>query len=176
MAQKKRTVNKRKKTKKTLQNLQKWLLNFAIACLAIIIVSFMLSSTKRISSNDEKIDLSNQTVVNKMPIYQDITIEVLNGCGIPGMAGRYTNFLREKGFDVIYYGNADEMNHLETFVIAGDTTAKKLTPLLTTMNINRSRIKYLEGMDSFTTFKIILGKDCDDITVYQQIKKMENQF
>lgn len=35
-----------------------------------------------------------------------IRVEVLNGAGISGLAGRVTDRLRAAGFDVVYYGNA----------------------------------------------------------------------
>jgi hypothetical protein len=40
--------------------------------------------------------------------YRKIKIEVLNGCGIQDLARVTTDYLREKGFDVINYANAAE--------------------------------------------------------------------
>jgi hypothetical protein len=34
-----------------------------------------------------------------------IKVEVLNGSGVPGVAGRATELLRNRGFDVVYFGN-----------------------------------------------------------------------
>lgn len=173
-----RKTNKQDKSQVKAKNydFQKWLLNFAIVCLAIIIFGFMLSSTKRFSNNSKKIELSRQTEVSEVPKYAHICIEVLNGCGIPGMAGKYTDYLRKKGFDVIYTGNADKMNYPETFVFANDTSEAKLNPLLTAMNFQKDRIEYNSAMDSHINYRIILGKDCNRITVFETIKKMENSF
>lgn len=46
-----------------------------------------------------------------------IRVEVRNGSGIPGAAGRMTAFLREAGFDVVDFGNADGFDHDRTTVI-----------------------------------------------------------
>lgn len=46
-----------------------------------------------------------------------IRVEVRNGSGIVGAAGRMTEFLREQGFDVVDFGNADRFDHQRTFVI-----------------------------------------------------------
>jgi hypothetical protein len=46
-----------------------------------------------------------------------IRVEVRNGSGIEGAAGRMTEFLREQGFDVVDFGNADRFDHARTFVI-----------------------------------------------------------
>ena len=37
-----------------------------------------------------------------------VRVEVLNGGGVAGVAGRATDVLRELGFDVVFYGNAQE--------------------------------------------------------------------
>jgi hypothetical protein len=164
------------KQKSKIYEIQKWLLNFAIVCLAIIIFSFMLSSTKRFSSNSNKIDLSRKAVVNEIPRHADICLEVLNGSGITGIAGKYTDFLRKKGFDVIYTGNADKMDYPETFVFTNDTSDAKMSPLLGSLEFTKSRIEYNRSLDSHITFRIILGKDCERLAVFESIKKMENNF
>ena len=166
----------KQKSKEKIYDIQKWLLNFVIVCLAVVIFSFMLSSTKRFSSNHGKVDISHSTVVTSIPKHADICIEVLNGSGITGMAGKYTNYLREKGFDVIYTGNAKKMDYPETFVFANDTSASKLTPLLSSLKLTKKRIEYDPSLDSHITFKIILGKDCNHLAVFESIKKMENNF
>jgi len=40
--------------------------------------------------------------------YRKIKIEILNGCGVQDLARVTTDYLREKGFDVINYANAAE--------------------------------------------------------------------
>lgn len=37
-----------------------------------------------------------------------IRVEVLNGGGVAGVAGEATEVLRDLGFDVVYFGNADD--------------------------------------------------------------------
>ena len=46
-----------------------------------------------------------------------IRIQVLNGCGVRGMARRIANCLRSKGFDVRETGNADRYDYTESQVI-----------------------------------------------------------
>lgn len=47
-----------------------------------------------------------------------IRVEVLNGGGVPGMAARVRDGLRDRGFDVVYYGNAASFDHDVTRVLA----------------------------------------------------------
>ena len=49
--------------------------------------------------------------------FQDIRIEILNGCGKDGIATQLGTKLREQGFDVMTLGNADSYAFSETIVI-----------------------------------------------------------
>lgn len=46
-----------------------------------------------------------------------IRIEVLNGSGEAGAAGRMTDFLRSRGFDVVDFGNHDRFDQERTVVV-----------------------------------------------------------
>lgn len=46
-----------------------------------------------------------------------IRVDVRNGSGLEGAAIRMTEFIREQGFDVVDFGNADRFDHARTFVI-----------------------------------------------------------
>lgn len=50
-----------------------------------------------------------------------IRIEVLNGSGLSGAARAAANRLRDRGFDVVYIGNAPNFNYEQTEVIARTT-------------------------------------------------------
>jgi hypothetical protein len=47
-----------------------------------------------------------------------VRVEVLNGGGRANMARRATDQLREQGFDVVYYGNADDFDRDSSVVLA----------------------------------------------------------
>ena len=47
-----------------------------------------------------------------------IRIQVLNGCGAPGIANRLRGILRDRGFDVLTVGNAKAQNFKKSAVIA----------------------------------------------------------
>ena len=46
-----------------------------------------------------------------------VTVEVLNGGGVPGIAGVVRDLLREEGFDVVYVGNAASFDEANSVVI-----------------------------------------------------------
>ncbi len=46
-----------------------------------------------------------------------VTVEILNGGGVRGQAGRATEIARDRGFDVVYFGNADSFDHVRSEVL-----------------------------------------------------------
>lgn len=58
------------------------------------------------------------------PARERIRIEVRNGSGIPGAAGRMTEFLRAAGFDVVDFGNAERFDIERTQVLDGGRPAQ----------------------------------------------------
>jgi hypothetical protein len=46
-----------------------------------------------------------------------VTVEVLNGGGVPGIAGKVRDLLRDEGFDVVYFGNASSFDETNSVVI-----------------------------------------------------------
>ena len=52
--------------------------------------------------------------------FRDIKVEVLNGIGIDGIAARTTEYLREKGFDVVKTGDAGRTDYI--FSVVKDRT------------------------------------------------------
>lgn len=46
-----------------------------------------------------------------------VRVEVLNGAGEPGWAREATGWLRDRGFDVVDYGNADSFEHDTSVVL-----------------------------------------------------------
>jgi len=51
-----------------------------------------------------------------------IRVEVLNAAGVRGVAGEVRDYLRERGFDVVHFGNAPEFSEAPTLVL--DRTGK----------------------------------------------------
>ncbi len=56
------------------------------------------------------------TAAGSAPIGR-VRVEVLNAAGTEGLARRATEFLRERGFDVVYFGNAEQFDMDSTLVL-----------------------------------------------------------
>jgi len=167
----KRSTYKRKK-KNNVQNpdIQKWFLNLAIFSLSVVIVGFIFSMGKRLVQNPDKVVLSqvNEVIPDSVP-YQGIVIEVLNGCGTPGLAQKFTNYLRSEGFDVIYTGNADHLNYSNTLLIERDDNSDKTKEVNEVLTLNPERINVNHDPSLHVDLTLILGKDYNRLPVYDRV-------
>ena len=76
-------------------------------------------------------------------IERNLTVEVLNGTAINGLAGRTAEMLRNFGFDIISIGNADRNNYENTTIVQrtpDDTLVKSFTDVIRCDNIIREII------------------------------------
>ena len=104
------------------------LINSGIAIMSLLVVAFIFSFSNRQSqtgvpiqivkfpSTDKAHELSAIQIYNDNPL-MDIEIEILNGCGEPGLAAKFSNLLREKRVDVVRSENADHFEYVSTVLI-----------------------------------------------------------
>ena len=57
-----------------------------------------------------------EEIITPAEIPNPIKVEVLNGCGVAGIASRTADFLRKKGFDVRDFKNAERSNYTHTVI------------------------------------------------------------
>jgi len=80
-----------------------------------------------------------------------LTVEVLNGTAVNGLAGRTAEMLRSFGYDVISIGNADRSNYEETAVIyrfADEKMVKDFADVIRCNNIQQEYNQYEEDDQS----------------------------
>ena len=76
-------------------------------------------------------------------IERSLTVEVLNGTAVNGLAGRTAEMLRSFGYDVISIKNADRVNYESTVVIqhsGDDNMVNTFADLIRCKNIRREKI------------------------------------
>ncbi|NWF88995.1 MAG: LytR C-terminal domain-containing protein [Ignavibacteriaceae bacterium] len=88
-----------------------------------------------------------------------IQIEVMNGCGVDGVAAKFTSYLRERNFDVVQVGNYISNNIDETMIIdriGNRANAEKLADVL---GIDKRNIIQQLNKDYFLDATLVIGKD-----------------
>lgn len=97
-------------------------------------------------------------------------IQILNGCGKSGAAEQFRNYLTDRGFDIIEFGNAGSWNYAHTLVIArtaNEPVARDLARVLETDNLI-----HLSDPLALVDATVIIGKDYEELSKRWQKAKL----
>jgi len=86
-------------------------------------------------------------------------IEVLNGCGVPLLAARYTDFLRARGYDVVKTDNYESHNVEHSVVIDRMGNKAAGLKLAKDLGIGEPQVLQEENAVYLIDATVILGKD-----------------
>jgi len=91
-------------------------------------------------------------------------LDVLNGCGVTGVADRFTDYLRARDFDVVEIGNYKVNGNInynidETFVI--DRIGNKANAIKVAEILGIEKVKVIQQLndDYFLDVSLVIGKD-----------------
>ncbi len=101
-----------------------------------------------------------------------LQIEVLNGCGVNGLAARFTDFLRQAGFDVIKTDNYESHNVDKTLIIDRRGNVKNALKIADALGLDRQRVLQEINAAYQIDATVILGRDFRTLGAW---KNMENQ-
>ena len=169
MSLKKRHI--RRKSKKN--NLKRLISNLIIGILAVLVIGFLTSGINQVFFNSgidaDYPDLS--TLITKTKYEKKtghkIQVEIWNGCGIPNLARMYTDFLRDKGLDVLDSKNADHFNYLETKILHHRGDINRALVLADILKIDKSNIIDDKNENLFYDLTLIIGKNYPDLLSYR---------
>ena len=177
----KNTTRRKSKKSKKVQLLSGS--NLSILLLGITSILFLGSIINRhIKGGMEIPDFSvNVPSPLSMPNYdtselKNIEAEVLNGCGISGIAQQFTDYLRKNYVDVIRTENADNFNYEETIVILRRGDVEKVKEIARILAISPSdSIRVIVDTDEslLTDVTIIIGSDYLDIEPIQRFLRTQ---
>ncbi len=137
-------------------------LNAAIGFLSILLIVLLVALSTRIIYPR----IFNQRVEAKSQLISEIIqIEVLNGCGIAGIANAYTGVLRSNGFDVVETGNFDHFNLEETIVISRSGVLDNAKRVASALGVKEINVIREESPDYFLDVTVVIGHD------YEQLNK-----
>lgn len=172
---KKRPSYRRSKRKQV--DLQKWFLNLAIFSIAVVIVGFIFSMGKRLTNPGEKLTLSQVNMISpdERPMPYTV-IEVLNGTGVSGLGQKFTNYLRQNGYDVISTGNADNSNYDNTLLIARTADVTKLQEVNSAILLDPDKLFQKIDSSLQVDLTLIIGKDYQRLPVYTKILAIRESF
>jgi hypothetical protein len=92
-----------------------------------------------------------------------VIVEVLNGCGLPGIAEQVAEFLRGRGFDVMFISNADDFGYVNTLVVDRSGDSSKALAVARAMGV----VPVISQVSSatFADATVIIGSDIETLSL-----------
>jgi len=175
------THSGRKNAKKRSQTNASWPINIVIGLLVVVILGFGYSSIRRLQTNETAVNLSSKQQIKtseaaspreiyEQKPYTDIWVEVLNGNGVSGVAGNYTEYLRAQGFDVQRTDNADHFSYERTRILDRSDSHRKAIAVARALEIDTNRVEIAIDQSLQLDVTVILGKDYKSLPVYEEVR------
>lgn len=137
-------------------------LNSIIGFLGVLLVALLFALFSRILYPRIVADRSQE---DPALISQVIQLEVLNGCGITGIATRFTDKLREYGFDVVETGNYDHFDVSNTFVISRSGQMENAYRVADALGISRKQVLREQAPEFYLDVTLIIGSDYESLNL-----------
>ena len=141
------------------------LLNVSILILILINAILAYSVVKTISFNDAEDSLLVDSTKAR------IQVEVLNGCGVIGVAEKLTDYLRTNNIDVVNLGNYRSFEIENSIIIGRNEKIRNAEIVAAIVGLDEQNIIQQINPDYLLDVTFILGKDYRDLI---PLKKRQN--
>ena len=155
------------------------LINAGIAVLSLLLVAFIFSFSGRQTQTGAPIEVKfpsiSDTPMLATEIYDanpilDVEIEILNGCGEPGLAAKFSTLLRQNRVDVVRSENADHFEYDNTILIQRNENVSGMLLVAKALGFNADNPEQVitsidPNLDVDLT--LIIGKDFKSIDSIQ---------
>ena len=141
------------------------LLNVSILILIVINAILAYSVVKTISFNDTEDYLLVDSTKAR------IQVEVLNGCGVSGVAEKLTDYLRTNNIDVVNLGNYRSFEIENSIIIGRNEKIYNAEKVAAIVGLDEQNIIQQINPDYLLDVTFILGKDYRDLI---PLKKRQN--
>ncbi|MCE2440115.1 MAG: LytR C-terminal domain-containing protein [Candidatus Latescibacteria bacterium] len=109
---------------------------------------------------------AEHSAISKLDSMRTIRIEVLNGCGVAGIAEKAGRYLREAGFDVMTWKNADSFNYPETIVIDRTGNIENARSVASAMGLQTHIQQIVHDPYRIEQVAVIIGRDYDRLGIF----------
>jgi len=98
-----------------------------------------------------------------------IEVEVLNGCGIPGMADEFATYLRHRGYDVVRFTNAQRYDYPRTLVVNRGNDFNQANLVAQTLGVEPNAVENMPDPSLQLDVTVVLGQDYSTLTSYREM-------
>jgi|TARA_Y100000294_G_scaffold128963_1_gene120656 hypothetical protein len=160
-------------------------LNSLIFILTVFIGVFIYSFSTKQMHNGKSFEITFPPTSNPPPlstIYEnnpidESQVEVLNGCGIQGIAGKFSRYLRDNNIDVLNSDDADHYNYTHTLIISRTGDIQILDKVSSLLGFDlKDKNHILNKPDSGSEFDltVIIGSDYTSIKPVMEFWQNQN--
>jgi len=171
----KKTKLRKKKNEDTVKFLKSaavTLLIWGLVIVNLFLIASFVSKFWRAPGGNETTITTHKNGSPELPVTPRIKVEVLNGCGVPGVAKQITNFLRDKGFDVVKTDNYESFNIRETTVIDRASLDKvNAIEVAKALGVNLEKgVAPFLSQDLLLEVSVIIGHDYQYLNAFKETK------
>jgi hypothetical protein len=99
-----------------------------------------------------------------------LQVEVLNGCGVDGVADKFTRYLREKNLDVVKTDNYESYNLLRTVIIDRQGNMENAVRIAEILGLGEDRILQEIHEEYLNDATILIGKDFRQLSAWKEME------
>lgn len=141
-----------------------FLLQAAIGFLSVLLIVLLFALALRVIY--PRIE-SERSIDDPVLISDIIQLEVLNGCGVPGIANLFTSTLREYGFDVVETGNFDNYDMTESIILSRNGNMENARKVAQALGIPSERILIEQSPEFYLDATLVIGSDYQSLNINQ---------
>jgi hypothetical protein len=124
-----------------------------------IILSILITFLGYTLLNKLNVFEQNSEIDNLVKHKQNMQIEVLNGCGVDGVADMFTDSLRKKNIDVVNTGNYRSYNIDNSIVIDRTGNIINAEYVAEVIGVDNKQVIQQKNKNYFLDVTLIIGKD-----------------
>jgi hypothetical protein len=155
------------RTKKSTESgqLSSWIVNGALALVAIAVLVLGYGLAMRFLSPSDPLREQNPGGF----VGEILQVEVVNGCGVAGLAASTTQYLRQRGFDVVAVGNHSRLDEPHSLVLdrVGDPEAAR--KIAEALGIDPAYVREDLEPSYYLDATVVLGLDYRTLTPFRDL-------
>jgi hypothetical protein len=138
---------------------------FAVISLYLIYNIYLRATTPQSEFKTNVTD--SVTRLTKQPTGTTLQIDVQNGCGVPGIADKFTDYLHAKGFDVVEKGNFSSSDIKTTMIIDRAGNMKNAKRVADALGISEKYVIQQMNNNYFLDATVVIGKDYEELLPFK---------
>ena len=154
------------------KNFLNYLLNSVIIIL-VVVVGYLTFSLVTNSIKSKEKNPAQVTDTSKITNQPNLTaqVDVQSGTTESGIASKFTEFLRKKGFDVVEMGNSKYKDFEKTTIIDRKGDKKTAYAVASALGVNESNITQQINKSLYLDVTVVIGKDFKNLKPFLEKTK-----